>query len=89
MLNLDLVDDNVGKVPIAAERYPHPLLSRTNQCKGRGFFQERGRIFQGVLGLTFGDKLPQALDDVAGAQGLFGAPIERFAEFYSCRPARS
>lgn len=34
LLNLDLVDDDVGKLTIAAERNTNPLLSRPYQGKG-------------------------------------------------------
>src|SRR5579872_1941111 len=76
LLNLDLVDDDIWKLAIAAQRYPNALLSCTHQRKGGGLLEKRGRIFQRMVRFALGDKLPQPLDDVAGAKSLIRASIE-------------
>src|SRR5215475_4948953 len=70
LLDLDLVNDDIGKVTLAPERYPHALLSRPDQSKRRGFLEQGGRVFNRVLGLSLRHKFAQALDDVAGAERL-------------------
>jgi len=79
LLDLHLVNYDVRKVVLAAERYPNVLLPGADQSQCRSFLKQRCRVFDRGLRFSLGHEFAQALDDVSGSKRLIRTAVQRLA----------
>src|SRR5438034_551396 len=62
---------------VQVEAKLHPLLAGAGETERTGLFDQFGNTFDTLFGLTSGNEITKAPDDLPGADGLFGGAVQR------------